>query len=76
MRIFQITDILCTQVVRPLTADTCEFTWLMDCDYRGWIPSSILDVAMPVAQTRFVESIRYNDNNVKHAIDSGLPGEL
>jgi len=30
----------------------------MDCDYKGWMPQSILDVAMPVAQTQFLENIR------------------
>ena len=38
--------------------NVCEFIWLMDCEYKGWIPSSILDLAMPMAQLQFVESVR------------------
>ena len=32
--------------------------WLMDCEYKGWIPKSVLDFAMPFAQMQFVESVR------------------
>ena len=48
------------QTVRPFPGDETksEFTWLMDCEYKGWIPSSILDMAMPVAQMQFVECVR------------------
>merc|ERR1712088_412241 len=47
------------QMVTP-TSDraVCHFTWLMDCDYKGWMPQSILDVAMPVAQIQLIENIR------------------
>merc|ERR1712062_637056 len=47
------------KIVSP-TSDraVCHFTWLMDCDYKGWMPQSILDVAMPVAQTQLIENIR------------------
>ena len=34
-----------------------RYTWLMDCDYRGMMPASIINIAMPVAQMRMVESI-------------------
>ena len=34
-----------------------RYTWLMDCDYRGMMPVRIIDIAMPVAQMRMVESI-------------------
>jgi len=44
--------------IKPLPGGKCEFRWLMDCDYKGWIPSSIMDVAMPFAQTQFVDSVR------------------
>ena len=27
-----------------------RFTWLMDCDYRGMIPSSVVELAIPTAQ--------------------------
>ena len=33
------------------------YTWLMDCDYRGCMPASIVNIAMPIAQIRMVESI-------------------
>ena len=47
------------QMVGPTDDDNvCEFTWLMDCDYKGWMPQSVLDIAMPVAQTQFIECIR------------------
>ena len=34
-----------------------HYTWLMDCDYRGLMPSSILNIAMPIAQSKMIESI-------------------
>jgi len=47
------------QMVGPTDDDNvCEFTWLMDCDYKGWMPQSVLDIAMPVAQTQFIECVR------------------
>ena len=47
-------------VVRPIPGKPgkCEFVWLMDCEYKGWIPNSILELAMPVAQMNFVECVR------------------
>lgn len=36
----------------------CEVVWLMDCDYKGWMPSSILDAAMPTAQVQFLDCVR------------------
>jgi len=44
--------------IKPLSDGQCEFRWLMDCDYRGWIPKAIMDVAMPFAQQQFVDSVR------------------
>ena len=35
-----------------------EFRWLMDCDYSGWIPAGILNMAMPIAQMDFAGSVR------------------
>ncbi|XP_023321325.1 steroidogenic acute regulatory protein-like [Eurytemora carolleeae] len=48
------------QIVYPVEGkdDECDFVWLMDCEYKGWMPGSILDVAMPMAQTQFIECIR------------------
>jgi len=48
------------QLVYPVEGEEnkCEFVWVMDCDYKGWMPASILDVALPIAQTQFLECIR------------------
>jgi len=48
------------QVVTPIAENEnmCEFMWLMDCDYKGWMPQSVLDIAMPVAQTQFIDCVR------------------
>ena len=35
----------------------CKFVWLMDCDYKGMIPSSIIDIAMPSAQLQMIDCI-------------------
>jgi len=45
-------------VVKPLANGKCEFRWLMDCEYKGWIPNSILEIALPHAQLQFVDSVR------------------
>lgn len=48
------------QMIRPIPGepDKCELYWLLDCEYNGWILSSILAVAMPFAQIQFVECVR------------------
>jgi len=48
------------QIVFPVAEDenVCEVVWLMDCDYKGWMPQSVLDIAMPIAQTQFIECVR------------------
>jgi len=48
------------QMVMPVAdeEDYCEVIWVMDCDYKGWMPQSVLDIAMPIAQTQFIESVR------------------
>lgn len=48
------------QMVIPIEGEDnqCEVIWLMDCDFKGWMPSNILDIAMPVAQTTFFDSLR------------------
>jgi len=48
------------QMVIPVADDEneCEVIWLMDCDFKGWMPVSVLDVAMPIAQTQFFDSLR------------------
>lgn len=37
--------------------DSCRFVWLMDCDYRGMIPTSIIEIAMPNAQLQMIGCI-------------------
>ena len=46
------------QMVTPLEDNTCEIIWLMDCEYKGWIPSGILEIAMPIAQMDFLGCVR------------------
>ncbi len=55
------------QIVRPVASspDECEFIWLMDCEYRGWIPSGILDLAMPIAQMQFAACVRKLAKDIK-----------
>ena len=45
-------------VVKPLPNGKTEFRWLMDCEYKGWIPSGILEIAMPIAQMDFLACVR------------------
>merc|ERR1712106_192138 len=48
------------QMVIPVAGDenSSEIVWVMDCDYKGWMLQSVLDIAMPVAQTQFIDSVR------------------
>eukprot|EP00091_Calanus_sinicus_P008293 TRINITY_DN202_c0_g1_i4.p1 TRINITY_DN202_c0_g1~~TRINITY_DN202_c0_g1_i4.p1 ORF type:complete len:157 (+),score=64.35 TRINITY_DN202_c0_g1_i4:273-743(+) len=48
------------QMVTPCPGDanSCTFMWLMDCEYKGMMLQSILDIALPIAQTSFVECIK------------------
>ena len=48
------------QMVRPCPGDpnSCIFVWLMDCEYKGMMLQSILDIALPIAQTTLVECIK------------------
>jgi len=36
----------------------CEFIWLMDCDFKGWMPASVADASMPEAQFQFATCVR------------------
>lgn len=38
--------------------DWCEVIWLMDCEYRGMMMQRILDMALPIAQTSYMECLR------------------
>ena len=48
------------QMVKPCPGEPnfCIFVWLMDCEYKGMMLQSILDIALPIAQTSFVECIK------------------
>ena len=48
------------QMVRPCPEDpnSCIFVWLMDCEYKGMILQSILDIVLPIAQTTYVVCIK------------------
>ena len=47
------------QIVHPVEGEAgkTKFTWLMDCDYKGMIPNSIIEIAMPTAQLQMVDCI-------------------
>ena len=55
------------QIIKPIPGepDACQFVWLMDCEYKGWIPASVLELAMPVAQLQFVDCVRKLAGNIK-----------
>ena len=38
--------------------DWCEVIWLMDCTYNGMMLQKILDIALPLACTSYIECIR------------------
>ena len=48
------------QMIKPIAgeANKCELYWLMDCEYKGMIPASVLSLAMPLAQLQFIECVR------------------
>merc|ERR1711992_129122 len=48
------------QMILPVAGETnsSTFVWLMDCDYKGWMPQSVLDIAMPIAQTQFIDCLK------------------
>ena len=47
-------------MVKPIAGEPnkCEIYWLMDCEYNGMIPYSVLSLAMPLAQLQFIECVR------------------
>merc|ERR1712172_346897 len=47
----------CQMVIDTGDSDKCKFVWLMDCDYKGMIPSSIIEIAMPSAQLQMIDCI-------------------
>jgi len=48
------------QMILPCEDDpnSCIVIWIMDCDYKGWMPQSVLDIAMPIAQIQFFDCLR------------------
>ena len=48
------------QIVKQVTGDPnmSSYTWLVDCQYGGNIPTSIINMALPRAQLLMVKSIR------------------
>jgi len=47
------------QMVTPTEeSDWCEVIWLMDCTYNGMMLQRILDIALPLACTSYIECIR------------------
>ena len=47
------------QIVQPVDGEAgkSKFIWLMDCNYKGMIPSSIIEIAMPSAQLQMIDCI-------------------
>ena len=47
------------QIVQPVDGEAgkSKFIWLMDCNYKGMIPSSIIEIAMPAAQLQMIDCI-------------------
>merc|ERR1712183_1164269 len=47
------------QIVQPIEGEPgkSKFIWLMDCDYKGMVPSTIIDIAMPSAQLQMIDCI-------------------
>jgi len=45
-------------VVKSMGASSCHVTWLLDCQYGGSMPQSIVDLALPTAQTQFIDSMK------------------
>ena len=48
------------QMVTPCPGDdaSCIFIWLMDCEYKGMMLQSILDIALPFTQRTFLMNIK------------------
>ena len=47
------------QIVKPVEGEPgkTNFIWLMDCDYKGMVPTSVIEIAMPSAQLQMIECI-------------------
>ena len=51
--------------VAPVTEDSSMFTWLLQCDFGGLLPLSILNAVMPYAIGLFISSLRKEVQRVK-----------
>jgi len=47
-------------IVSPVEGEEnmSDLTWVMDCDYKGWMPQAVLHIANPIAQTMFNNCVR------------------
>merc|ERR1712183_961847 len=47
------------QMVKSVDGESgkSKFIWLMDCDYKGMIPSSVIEIAMPSAQLQMIDCV-------------------
>ena len=45
-------------IVRPLSSSSSQFCWLLQTDFGGSLPPSLLNLAMPYAIKLFVTSLR------------------
>ena len=48
------------QIVQAVEGEAgkSKFIWLMDCDYKGMVPNSIIEIAMPSAQLQMIDCIK------------------
>ena len=44
--------------IKLMEEGKCEFRWLMDCDFKGLIPKTVMEMAMPEAQLQFAQCHR------------------
>ena len=51
------------QVIQPVEGEPerSKFIWLMDCDYKGMLPTSVIEIAMPSAQLQMIDCINNID---------------
>ena len=59
-------------VVRPSSSSSnlTEFTWILQCDFSGSLPPSLLNLAMPYAIKLFVSSLRKRAKQVQTNLSS------
>ena len=65
VNMFIKSEIGCMRPCYYKESDWCELIWLMDCQYNGMMLQRILDIALPLAQTSYVESVRLLAQDLK-----------